>query len=328
MFEYQSNVLAVLNQKGGVGKTTIVSVLAEFGALIWRFTENEISRPAKILVVDLDMQCNSSDYFVGMEANSKVRGGQLPPKHPDYDGSSDISERSTIADIFYGKLVLPHTVQLRGKDGDFEIDVIVGHPAELEEINERFDKASGEIDKKVVNRLGELLHHPDVSASYDLIILDTGPSRNPIFRSALRAATHVLVPYEPEEKSLQGVNSMAQAITSENFSRKNTQPKCKVIGLLPNKVRSSVSLHQKNIESVQTNLPALAMPEGVYLPLSTEFPKRDVKGARPASVFNLVPSKLARVKAEEACNIVYRSVFETTDEKHETTAEEPAVAAL
>ena len=309
MFDYQSKVLAVLNQKGGVGKTTLVSVLAEYGALVWRF--NDVTpRSARILVVDLDMQCNTSDYFVGMEADTGVRGGQLPPKHPDYDGSADLSERSTIADIFYGRMVLPHSVVLRGKHGDIEIDVILGHPAELEEINEKFDKDSGEIDQRVVNRLGELLHHPDVASTYDLIILDTGPSRNPIFRSALRAATHVLVPYEPEEKSLQGVNAMAQAITSENFSRKQKQPKCNVIGLLPNKVRSGVSLHRSNIDLVKSSLPALAMPDDVYLPLSTEFPKRDVKGARPSSVFNLSPSKHARVKAEEACGYVYDKIFE------------------
>ena len=310
MFEYKSVVLAVLNQKGGVGKTTAVTVLAEYGALIWNFVEENGSRNARVLVIDMDMQCNTSDYFVGMISDSGVRGGQLPPKHPDYDGSDDQSERSTIADIFYGQMVLPHTVKLKGKDGTVEVDVILGHPAKLEDINEEFDKGSGEIDQRVVNRLGELLHDPEVAASYDLIILDTGPSRNPIFRSALRAATHVLIPFEPEEKSLQGVNAMAQAITTENFSRGRNNPKCKVVGLLPNKVRQQVSLHSMNMELVKTNLPALAMPDGIHLPLSTEFPSRDVKGARPSSIFNLSPSKHPRIKAEEVCAYVYQAIFD------------------
>lgn len=309
MFEYTSNVLAILNQKGGVGKTTTVSVLAEYGALVWEMLDGCSTRNTRVLVVDLDMQCNTSDYFVGMEAAKGVRGGQLPPIHPDYDGSEDMSERSTIADIFFGKLVLPHTVELEGKSGKVELDVILGHPALLEDINEQFDKASGEIDLKVVNRLGELLHHPEVSNSYDLIILDTGPSRNPIFRSALRAATHVLVPWEPEEKSLQGVNAMAQAISSENLNRKRGQPQCKVIGLLPNKVRSGVPLHMDNMELVRSSLPSLSMPEGVFLPQSVEFPKRDVKGARPKSIFHLPPSKNPRQKAEDVCRYVYESIF-------------------
>ncbi len=322
MFEYRSTVLAVLNQKGGVGKSTAVSFLADYGALVWEFIEKESSRNARILVVDLDMQCNTSDYYVGMEYAPQSRGGQLPPKHPDYDGSEDLSERSTIADIFYGRMVLPHTVKLKGKHGDVEMDVIIGHPAELENVNEQFDKGSGETDQRVVNRVGELLHSEEVASSYDLIILDTGPSRNPIFRSALRAATHVLVPFEPEEKSYQGVNSMAQAITQENFNRRKHQPKCKVVGLLPNKVRIGVSLHKKKLAEVKQNLPALAMPHDMYIPLSTEFPSRDVKGASPKSIFNLRPSNGPRRKTEEVCEYVYRTIFSGSDVEEELTVEE------
>lgn len=310
LFEYRSKVLAVVNQKGGVGKTTTVTVLAEFGASIWRKPDH-----FRVLVIDLDMQCNTSDYFVGMEMAAQERGGQLPPIHPDFDGSDDLSERSTIADTYYGKMVLPHTVSLNGhnKGEDVTLDIIVGHPKELEDINEKFNQLTGEIDSKVINRLGELLHCEEVASSYDLIILDTGPSRNPIFRSALRAATDVVVPFEPEEKSLQGVNSMAQAITSENFNRKNKHPKIKVAGLLPNKVRISVPLHKNYLNKIKTSLPALAMPDGVYLPLSVAFPKRDVKGANPQSIFNLKPSENARKKAEVVCNYVYNKVF--SDEK-------------
>jgi chromosome partitioning protein len=57
MFTYKSKVLAVLNQKGGVGKTTVASVIAEYTAIVAH---------KSVLVVDLDMQCNSSDYWVGM----------------------------------------------------------------------------------------------------------------------------------------------------------------------------------------------------------------------------------------------------------------------
>lgn len=326
MFNYKTNVLAVLNQKGGVGKTTTVTVLAEYGALVWKMLERNQARNARILVVDLDMQCNTSDYFVGMETSPQSRGGQLPPSHPDYDGSDDLSERSTIADVFYGKMVLPHTVKLADKNRSVEIDVIVGHPKELEDINEAFDSASGEIDRKVVNRLGDLLHCDEVAESYDLVILDTGPSRNPIFRSALRAATHVVVPFEPEEKSLQGINAMAQAITAENFNRNTGQPKVKVVGLLPNKVRIGVPLHKNNLKMIRENLPSLSMPEGVYLPLSIAFPKRDVKGVVPKSIFNIKSSDSTRKKSENVCEYVYSSIFSSMSSKAKTQKSEPLEA--
>jgi chromosome partitioning protein len=306
MFKYRSKVLAVLNQKGGVGKTTTVTMLSEYGAMIQKVN----GEPCRILVVDLDMQCNTSDYFVGMEPAPQERGGQLPPKHtyPEFMGSDEVSERSTIADIFYGQMVLPHTVELSGGT----LDVLLGHPRRLEEINEKFSNEKGEVDTNVVNRLGEVLHSEEVAESYDLIILDTGPTRNPIFRAALRAATHVLIPYEPEEKSLQGINSMAQALNSENYSRKKNEPPVKVIGLLPNKVRVGLALHKDNIDTVSTNLPKLAMPEDVFLPLSIAFPKRDVKGANPKSIFDVKKSDNARKHALRVAEHVFGAIFEVS----------------
>ena len=103
---------------------------------------------------------------------------------------------------------------------------------------------------------------------------------------------------------------MVQAITNENFNRKKSVPSCKIIGLMPNKVRTTVSLHRDNIAIFKENLPSLVMPDGVYLPLSTEYPKRDVKGARPKSIFNLSPSKPARQKAEQVGAFVYGCIFD------------------
>ena len=200
MFDYHSKVLAVLNQKGGVGKTTLAAVIAEYAA---------IHGGKNVLVVDLDMQCNSSDYWIGMESDPTATGGQVPPRHPDYENDPDLSERSSIADIFYGKAVLPHKTYICPENGfEHSVDIMVGHPALLESINTEFDNASGKIASQIINRLGEFLHMPDVAETYDLIILDTGPSRNPIFRAAVRAATHAIIPFEPEEKSLQGILSL------------------------------------------------------------------------------------------------------------------------
>jgi glutaredoxin-related protein len=160
MVHYKSKVLAVLNQKGGVGKTTVASVIAEYAAIVAH---------KNVLVVDLDMQCNSSDYWVGMETAPQATGGQLPPLHPDYDGDPDLDSRSNIADIFFGKAVLPHPTYIRPENG-FEhiVEVMVGHPALLERINSEYDNASGKIASLIIDRLGEFLHMEDVANTYDL----------------------------------------------------------------------------------------------------------------------------------------------------------------
>ena len=108
MIKYQLPVLAVLNQKGGVGKTTVSSVLAEYAS---------VKLGLRVLVVDLDMQCNSSDYWVGMEPAPTATGGQLPPRHPDYDGDPEIEERSSVADTFFGKASLPYPTFITARSG-------------------------------------------------------------------------------------------------------------------------------------------------------------------------------------------------------------------
>lgn len=300
MFNYNSKVLAVVNQKGGVGKTTVASIIAEYAA---------IHTNKQVLVVDLDMQCNSSDYWVGMESKPQATGGQVPPIHPDYDGDPDIEERSSIADIFFGKGVLAHTTYICAKNGfENSVEVILGHPALLERINSEFDNASGKIATQIVNRLGDFLHMPEVSESYDLIILDTGPSRNPIFRSAIRAATHTIIPFEPEEKSLQGINAMLQVIQSENFSRSSSDQLI-LIGLCPNKVRANTNIHRNTLGMLQAELSSVMFPEEIFLPQSTAFPERDLKGISPRSIFQIQTTHPARTHSFNVGKYVIDRVF-------------------
>jgi chromosome partitioning protein len=300
MFSYKSNVLAVLNQKGGVGKTTVASVIAEYAAIVAK---------KNVLVVDLDMQCNSSDYWVGMESAPQATGGQLPPLHPDYDGDPDLDSRSSIADIFFGKAVLPHATYIREENG-FEntVEVMVGHPSLLERINSEFDNASGKISSMIIDRLGEFLHMDDVANTYDLIILDTGPSRNPIFRSAVRAATHAIIPFEPEEKSLQGINAMLQVIQSENFSRSDAD-QLQLIGLCPNKVRANTNIHRSTLEMLHQELGKVMFPEDVYLPQSTAFPERDLKGISPRSIFQISAQHAAHKQSSAVGAYVTKHIF-------------------
>jgi len=299
MFSYTNKVIGIFNQKGGVGKTTVGTIIAEYFALV---------KGKRVLVVDTDMQCNTSDYWVGMEFSPDDEGGQLPPKHPDYDGEEDCEERSTIADIYYGKVVLPHPTYLNGKDhGPGVVDILLGHPKLLEDVNKEFDRPGVEVPVKFRDLLGAMLHDPATRDEYDVVIIDTGPSRTPLFRTSLHAATHAIIPFEPEVKSLQGINAMWQAITSENYSRAE-KDRLITLGMIPNKVQRT-NLHLEILESIRTSRIGRYCPPEVYLPRAIAFPERDVRGTNPKSIFSLPDSMPARVQSEVLGEYIFQQVL-------------------
>lgn len=295
-----AKVIASMNQKGGVGKTMLAGLMAEWFALV---------RKKRVLLIDLDMQCNTTDQWVGMEVAPNSVGGQLPPKLPDYDPSSGALERSTIADIFYGVPVIPYQTWLTDKvsEGGY-VDLMCGHPEKLEEVNIEFSKRDGQLDEKVHNRLKDFLSMADVQAEYDIILLDTGPSRNPVFRAAMRAADAIIIPFTPEEKDIQGINAMLQIVRQENYSRTSATNKLTLVGLLPNKVRTT-KLHENNLATMSEQLGDMLFPQDAWLSLSAVFPERDDKDARPKSVFELAPGAKARVQATHMSKFVEKKVF-------------------
>lgn len=293
-------IIASMNQKGGVGKTLCVGLLAEWFALI---------RKKRVLVIDLDMQCNTTDQWVGMEDAPNVVGGQLPPRHPEYNPEWGVNERSTIADIFYGKAVLPYASWLTeqvGKSGFVEL--MCGHPQLLEEVNIEFNQTDGQLDERVHNRLHSFLSSEEVREEYDVILLDTGPSRSPIFRAAMRAASDVLVPFKPEEKDIQGINAMLQVIRQENYSRSKAVIPLSLIGLLPNMVRPT-KLHENNLSNMLDLHESIVFPKSAWLSHLTAFPERDVKGIRPKSVFEFSKKNPARVQAVAMCEYVEEKLY-------------------
>lgn len=281
-------IITVNNQKGGVGKTLTSGLIAEYAALI---------KSLRVLLVDLDLQANTSDQWVGMELAPNKVGGQLPPIHPDYSPEYGVNERSTIADIFYGTPVLPYSTWITpdiAKGGC--VDVLIAHPQKLEEVNIEFSK-KGQLESSAHNRIRDFLLSPEVQDSYDLIILDTGPSRNPVFRGAIRAASHMIIPFKPEEKDIQGISAMLQIVRQENYSRTSDMEQLELIGLLPNMVRHT-SLHKKNLNLFLEKHSSITYPQNSWLSNLTAFPERDMKDSRPKSIFELPESAAARQQAE------------------------------
>lgn len=193
--------LAVANRKGGVGKSTI-SVMIAHAAAVWG--------GQRVLLLDLDSQCNASLILLGGQGWSEAR-----------------KANQTIADYFYDlfdgnnptpKDYLVHGVgDVGGPNGrPASISVLPGSLL-LEDIQgELFMREANQgndpelIGQRVRGKLERLLKR--FAGDFDMVILDCAPGLSFAALAALRAADKVLVPFRPDYVSQLAVDRVALLI--------------------------------------------------------------------------------------------------------------------
>ena len=278
-------VLVTVQNKGGVGKTTVCRLISEY-----------LSRHGKrVLGIDLDSQCNFSRRFLNMDIDGTDPDGILPPIHPHFDDTDDDWDgRSSSADIYYSGQALPYPTLLNG------MEILPGNGSHLRSV----ELVSAEnVQEQVHNRLSQFLSQDDVKALYDVVIVDTSPSKGPLTISAVRAATHLIIPTSMEPQTIEGLLGMLQLWRRET-RRRQTGDELKIIGILPNMFRKGVALHEGMFQSLQNDpgIADLLMP--MKLGRRIAFAESHHHLATPKSVFDLAPKDLAREEAEIVCKYI------------------------
>lgn len=287
-------IIVPTNNKGGVGKTKVSILIAEYLSII---------KGLKVLAIDLDPQCNFSQRFLKMEVDPSAPQGLMPPIHPDYDPDdpedADWDGRNSIADIFYGQGIIPYPTYIEN------LDIAPGHADRLL-LAEAVRK--NEITEKVHKQLSVLLSSSDVQAAYDVVVIDTAPSKGPLTVSAIKAATHILIPSLMEEQPIQGVYGMLQLWMQESHNRPSERP-LRLLGILPNMFRP-INLHRDMYESLRANSAIAKYLMPVKLGQRAAFAEVDAEEARPRSVFDLAESNPARQEALSFCQYLEQGVFQ------------------
>ena len=153
--------------------------------------------------------------------------------------------------------------------------------------------------------LKAFLGQNDLHEHYDLVIIDTSPSKDALTRSAMTVATHLLIPTLLETQSTEGLVGMLAFWRQINRSR--TFP-LEIVGILPNRVRP-VGLHEGLLEGLKGHPGTGRFISPVTLADRIAFAESDHTDAKPKSVFDLPKSNKARLEAEAVGCFVHGKLF-------------------
>ena len=294
------HVIVPCNNKGGVGKTCISSILAEYFSKVLK---------KKTLVIDLDPQCNISQRLMQMEIDPNNLDGHRPSIHPDFkETDEDWDGRSSIADIFLRPQngIIPYPTM------NENLDIMPAHASELLAVEQCRKE---EVLEKIYDRFKAFLSMPDVQANYDFVVVDTAPSKGPLTRSAMRAASHIIIPTQMEDKPIRGVFGMMQLWMQEKKNRDDFNP-LNLIGILPNMFDSRTALHASMYDDLKNNVVIAEHLMPCKLSRRITFAENDTENAMPKSIFDLPNNNKTKEECLVMCEYVMNKINQGQMEKN------------
>jgi chromosome partitioning protein len=204
-------VIAVANQKGGVGKTTVTRELAACCAL----------RGFQTLAVDCDPQGNLTSSWV----EPSVYEGTLSHVLIEPESPSGVKAEPLPLD----DVIVESPVE--------NLDLV---PADIRLA--RFEMQPDYLTHRLRNQLQE---HGN---SYDLVLIDCPPQLGKLLTAALYSADYVLVPCAADAMGLQGLSDLAFTIEQV---RKNVNSGLQMLGAVINQYKPQRNLSAESREAVE-----------------------------------------------------------------------------
>jgi cellulose biosynthesis protein BcsQ len=205
-----AKVIATVNMKGGVGKTTLTVNIATCLAKIHR---------KKVLVVDLDTQISATLSMISPAEFAKCRKENRTLR---YLVSQSINRYGVQVNdpeekVYQVKdLVIPHVCQVQGLDllvGDidlydeFLVSEMLYNRSLLYEEKQTFQQTWSKFERTLIKGILD-----PAMKNYDFIILDCAPGYNLITRSSIVASDYYLMPARPEPLSVVGIQLLERRI--------------------------------------------------------------------------------------------------------------------
>lgn len=204
----------VFNQKGGVGKTSISCNLAAISA--WK--------GYKTLLIDLDVQGNSSEYLIG-------------------DQFYDLEDNA--AQFFRQKLPLVGRKKKKAPadfiyNTEFENLYLMPSNPELASIERELES------RHKIYKLRDAL--VELEKTYDHIYIDTPPALNFYSRSALIAADSLIIPFDCDSFSQVGLYNLLESVEE---IREDHNEGLELEGIVVNQFNAQARLPAELVDSLR-----------------------------------------------------------------------------
>lgn len=197
-------IVAVINYKGGVGKTTVASNLAA----------ELVFRGKKVLLVDTDAQASLTFSFIAPDQwDTKYKDSKTIKSW--FDAISQGIEPPSLKDFVITPASANAVVKLRGG----RIDLICSH---LGLINVDLELATllGGVNMqqakrnyiKVHGKLRAAIADLAETSDYDIVLIDCPPNFNIVTKNAIVASEKILIPAKPDYLSTLGIDYLHRSV--------------------------------------------------------------------------------------------------------------------
>lgn len=186
------NTIAVFNNKGGVGKTTLLCNIAAYYSLL---------KLKKVLIIDADPQCNATTYLLDDKTLEEVYSDQTVKTLYDY-----IEPYQSGDDL----IELP----IHSSEG-FGVDLVLGDTrlALMEDfLSGEWADTSNAIQRSIKTVCFLKNMYLNIKDKYDFVFIDVGPSLGVLNRLVLLFTDGFIMPTSSDIFCLRAVDNISKAI--------------------------------------------------------------------------------------------------------------------